>query len=109
MKLAGILRYHLEFKDEVKARNKTGAITTSYQTVFSCKAAKLKSNTIVIKSDVNAKELFDDTNLIFQVRYYPQIKETQRVMYENSTYRIKLYEHIIEDNSIKLTLEKLNV
>lgn len=109
MKLAGSLRYHLDFWDEVNVQNRTGAITKSYQKTFSCKAAKLKSNNIVIKSDVNAKELFDDTNLIFQTRYYPQIKETQRVKYESGTFRIKLYERILEDNSIKLTLEKLNV
>lgn len=106
---AGALRYTLDFLELVKSKNETGEETKSYEKTFSCKAEKLKSNTIVIKSDVNAKELFDDTNLVFQLRNYPRIKDTCRVAYDGITYRIKLFERIIEDNSVKLTLEKLNL
>jgi Phage head-tail joining protein. len=106
---AGELRYTLDFLTLVKSQNNTGEETKSYQKAFSCKAAKLKSNTIVIKSDVNAKELFDDTNLVFVVRNYPQIKDDCRVVYDGTTYHIKLLERMVEDNSIKLTLEKLNL
>jgi len=106
---AGALIYTLDFLELVKSKNETGEETKSYQKAFSCKAGKLKSNTIVIKSDVNAKELFDDTNMVFQLRNYQRIKDTCRVAYDGTTYRIKLLERIIEDNSIKLTLEKLNL
>jgi len=104
---AGALVYRLEFQELVKKQNETGEETKTYSKAFTCRAAKLKSDTY-IKSGINAKELFDDMDLVFRVRNYPQIKETHRVVYDGNTYRIKFFERIAEDNSIKLTLEKLN-
>jgi len=104
---AGTLVYRLEFQELIKKQNETGEETKTYSKAFVCRAAKVKSDTS-IKSGINAKELFDNMDLVFRVRNYPQIKDTHRVVYDGNTYRIKFFERMAEDNSIRLTLEKLN-
>lgn len=105
---AGKLKYVLTFEAETRSKSPTGAVARTYVPVLTVRAEKLKSNTIVIKSDVNAHELFDVSNLIFKIRSYPAINERMHVAYEGVKYRIKLIDHNREERSITLTLEKLN-
>lgn len=105
---AGLLREILEFKELVSEQSLSGAVRKEYKSVFSCKVHRLKLSAVVDKDGVNAMEQFIGNTVIFQTRYYPCIKESQRVVWQGRTYEIKLLDRKIEDNSYQITLSKIN-
>lgn len=104
---AGLLREILTFKELRKVQSPSGSVKKEYVTVFTCKAFRRKMSAVVDKDGVNAMEQFIGRIIIFQVRNYPIIKEYQRVIYRDQEYDIKLIDPQ-SDNSLLLTLEKLN-
>lgn len=104
----GLFREVLEFKELVSVQSLSGAVKKEYQGVFSCKARRIKLSAVVDKDGLNAMEQFIGSTVIFQTRYYPNIKESQRVVWQGRTYEIKLLDRKIGDNSYQITLSKIN-
>lgn len=105
---AGLLRETLIFKGLVSEQSPSGAIRKEYQPILTCKASRRKMSAVVDQSGVNAMEQFIGSIVVFQTRYYPTIKENQRVSWQGRDYEIKLLDYRKEDNSYLITLEKLN-
>lgn len=105
---AGALREILIFKSPVETKSDTGAVKKEYKEVFRCKAYRRKMSLIVDRDGVSAMEQFIGNTLVFQVRNYPLIKENQRVSYNGGEYLLKLINPQMNDNTLVLTLEKID-
>ncbi len=105
---AGLLTERLVFKELVQEKSATGAIRKEYKPVLTCRAYRKKLSAVVDRDGVNAMEQFIGQMIVFQVRYYPVIKESQRVEYQGRDYEIKLLDRQ-RDNTYVITVEKLNV
>ncbi|GFZ38960.1 phage head completion protein [Bacteroides nordii] len=105
---AGLLRETLVFKSAITTRNEYGAITEEYEEIFRCRACRKKMSLIADKDGVSAMEQFIGHTLVFQVRNYPVIKENQHVVYNGNEYNLKMVNLQINDNSLLLTLEKID-
>ncbi len=106
---AGLLRETLVFKSPVETQSPTGAVKKDYEEVFQCKACRKKMSLIADKDGVSALEQFIGHTLVFQVRNYPTIKEGQHVVYNGNEYNLKMINPQIRDNSLLLTLEKIDL
>lgn len=106
---AGTLRELLVFKSPVETQDSTGAISKEYKEVFQCKACRKKMSLIADRSGINAMEQFIGHTLVFQVRNYPVIKEDQHVLYNGNEYLLKMINPQMGDNTLLLTLEKINL
>lgn len=101
---AGLLRETLIFKELKEVRSPTGFVKKEYAVVLTCKAYKKKLSS-VIGDGVNAMEQFIGNTIVFQVRYYPVIKENQKVEYQGKDYSITLLDRQ-RDNTYLITLTK---
>jgi hypothetical protein len=80
------------------------------------KEKKLIKNTraYVIKSSLNttneeqAKELFDQPKLVFQVRFIPDLTDQDILEYNNNEYRIIHIDQNIWDRTLKISAVKIN-
>lgn len=105
---AGLLRETLIFKSPIETRSPTGALKKEYKEVFRCRASRRKMTLIADKDGVSAMEQFIGKTLVFQVRNYPAIKENQHVEYNGNEYNLKMANPQISDNSLILTLDKID-
>lgn len=105
---AGLLREMLIFKSPVETRSPTGAIKKEYEEVFRCRASRRKMTLIADKDGVSAMEQFIGQTLVFQVRNYPTIKENQHVEYNSKEYNLKMITPQLNDNSLILTLDRID-
>jgi len=102
---AGLLLYSLTFKENQKVQSDSGAEKKLLVELFTCKGAKVKQSGKFI---LDAKELFHTNELKFKVRFNKLMNELLIVSYENTDYRISSYDRNISDNTVELTLEKIN-
>lgn len=80
------------------------------------KEKKLIKNTrcYVIKNSLNttneeqAKELFDQPKLVFQVRFIPDLTDQDILEYNNNEYRIIHIDQNIWDRTLKISAVKIN-
>ena len=105
---ARLLRETLVFKSAIEKQGPTGAVRREYKEVFQCRACRKKMSLIADKDGVSAMEQFIGHTLVFQVRNYPIIKENQHVVYNGNEYNLKMVNLQINDNSLLLTLEKID-
>lgn len=105
---AGLLRETLVFKSAIETQGHTGAVRREYKEVFQCRACRKKMSLIADKDGVSVMEQFIGHTLVFQVRNYPIIKENQHVVYNGNEYNLKMVNLQINDNSLLLTLEKID-
>lgn len=105
---AGLLRELLVFKSPVETQGRTGAVRKEYKEVFQCRACRKKISLIADRDGVSAMEQFIGHTLVFQARNYPAIKENLHVVYNGNEYNLKMISHQISDNSLLLTLEKID-
>lgn len=101
---AGLLRETLIFKELKEVRSPTGFVKKEYVPALTCKAYKKKLSS-VIGDGVSAMEQFIGNTIVFQVRYYPVIKENQKVEYQGQDYSITLLDRQL-DNTYLITLTK---
>lgn len=85
---AGLLTERLTFLKQTQIASATGERKKDWSPVYSCKAYKHKSASIMDRDGLNAKEQFNGYNIVFQVRFNPLIEDTQRVQYRDRLYRI---------------------
>lgn len=104
---AGLLKEKLTFLDEVKTSSSSGAPVKQWNAVYSCKAFK-RQTSASIGDGLNAKELFVNYNLVFQVRYNPLISDSQRVEYRGRMYKIVPPLDYRQDNTYIITLNRVD-
>ena len=102
---AGILTETLTFKELKETTSETGYVTPTYILVFQQKAYKKK----LTQDDVtDAKEIFNRSTIQFLSRYNPQVNDKMRVEYEGNDYNITSIDRNRADNSMIITLKKIN-
>ena len=104
---AGLLREILVFKELRAHQSETGFVVKEYEEVFRCKGYRRKMSLVVDKDGISAMEQFIGRTIVFQVRAYPIIKDSQRVVYMNNIYEIKMIDPQ-RDNTLILTLGRVD-
>ena len=104
---AGLLREILVFKELREYQSETGFVVKEYEEVFRCKGYRRKMSLVVDKDGISAMEQFIGRTIVFQVRAYPIIKDSQRVVYMNNIYEIKMIDPQ-RDNTLILTLGRVD-
>ena len=105
MILAGSLKYNLVFFEMRTVQSDSGAFSKTRVQLFKCKAAKVKSTG---NYKVENKELFHTNELIFKIRGNKLLTEKLIVEYDNKEYSISFIDKNLFDNTVNITLEKLN-
>ncbi len=101
----GSLLYSLIFKDAQKVQDETGFESIENVVLFKCRAAKVKQSG---KYLIDAKELFHTNSLVFKIRNNKLLTEFLIVEYEKADYKITSFDRNLFDNSITITIEKIN-
>ena len=104
---AGLLREILVFKELREHQSETGFVVKEYEEVFRCKGYRRKMSLVVDKDGISAMDQFIRRTTVFQVRAYPIIKDSQRVVYMNNIYEIKMIDPQ-RDNTLILTLGRVD-
>ena len=104
---AGLLREILVFKELREHQSETGFVVKEYEEVFRCKGYRRKMSLVVDKDGISAMEQFIGRTIVFQIRAYPIIKDSQRVVYMNNIYEIKMIDPQM-DNTLILTLGRVD-
>jgi len=102
---AGTLKYKLIFKQIIKTQSTSGSITNSKVDLFSCKAAKVKSNN---STGIDAKEMFNSSMIEFKIRFNKLVNTDLIVVYNDNEYKITSVDDNKFDNSINLIIDKIN-
>lgn len=102
---AGTLIYTLTFKENQMLQSDSGAPKKVLVQILRTKAAKVKQSGKFI---LDAKELFHANELKFKIRNNKLINELLIVEYEKNDYRISSFDKNVAENTIELTLEKIN-
>jgi SPP1 family predicted phage head-tail adaptor len=102
---AGTLLYKLVFKEIQNTQSDSGAVIKTKVELFKCKAAKVKNTG---KLDVNAKELFHSNSLDFKIRFNKLLNDKLIVNYENDDYNITSFDINKFDNTVSITIDKIN-
>jgi SPP1 family predicted phage head-tail adaptor len=105
---AGLLTERLTFLGSTSVKSDTGAIKKEWASVYSCKAYKHKTSILSDRDGLNAKEVFNGYNLVFQVRYNPVLDESQRVEYMGKLYKIIPPLDYQRDNTYILTVTRVD-
>ncbi|MBK5721372.1 phage head closure protein [Dysgonomonas sp. Marseille-P4677] len=104
---AGLLREILVIQELRPVQSASGAMKKDYVSILKVRGNKLKLTAVMDRDGVNAGEEFLGDMIIFQIRYNPNINDSQRVIFQNIKYKIKLIDKQT-DNSLLLTLQKIN-
>ena len=104
---AGLLREILVFKELREHQSETGFVVKEYEEVFRCKGYRRKMSLVVDKDGISAMEQFIRSTIVLQIRAYPIIKDSQRVVYMNNIYEIKMIDPQ-RDNTLILTLGRVD-
>ena len=102
---AGTLLYKLIFKEIQNTQSDSGAVTKTKVELFKCRAAKVNNSG---KFLVEAKELFHTNTLDFKIRYNKLLNDKLIVQYENNDYIITSFDRNLFDNTVSITIDKIN-
>ena len=102
----GSLKYYLQFYEIVSIQTNSGAITKNKVNIFNIKAAKIKENG---NFKIEAKELFHENYISFKIRYNKLFNDNLIILYNNIEYRIISSEIEKYDNTISITIQKINI
>jgi len=102
---AGTLLYRLTFKEIQNVQSDSGAVTKTTVELFKCRAAKVRNTG---KYVVDAKELFHSNSLDFKIRFNKLLNDNLIVQYENDDYNITSFDRNLFDNTVNITIEKIN-
>lgn len=107
---AGILNEVLIFFGATKSTDRSGEVKTDWSPIYSCRAYKRKSTPTNDRDGINAREIFNGYNLVFQVRYNPIIKDSQRILYMGEMYKIiPPLDYQRADNTYIITVTRADV
>lgn len=102
---AGLLREFITIYRYENVQSPTGEITKQKKEIALLRAYRLKSTGT--NKEV-AKELFDSQSIVFQIRYFPDIQDSDILVYKDTEYKIVSIDENIWDRSLKITVQKIN-
>lgn len=102
---AGLLKEFITVYRYENIQSPSGQITKDKKVVGLFRAYKLKSNG---SNKEVAKELFDSLRIVFQIRYNPNIEDSDFIEYNKNNFKIILIDNNIWDRTMKVTAEKIN-
>lgn len=105
---AGDLTERITFLANTSVTSDSGALKKEWTSVYSCKAKKHKAKVSNDRDGLNAKEVFNGYNLVFQVRYNPLIDDNQRVEYMGRQYKIIPPLDYQPDNTYIITVSRVD-
>lgn len=103
---AGLLREIVTFVGLAEITSGSGFVKKVPSDLLTCKAYKRKANKL--GTTVNAHEEFLGDTITLQVRSNPLINDSLQVRYNGQMYKIRMIDKDIRDNTLSITLEKLN-
>ena len=102
---AGLLREFITIYRYENIQSETGQITKQKKEIALLRAYRLKSNG---SNKEVAKELFDTQSITFQIRYFPDIQDSDILVYKDTEYKITFIDENIWDRTLKITVQKIN-
>lgn len=101
---AGLLREFITIYRYENVQSPTGEITKQKEIAL-LRAYRLKSTG---SNKEVAKELFDSQSITFQIRYFPDIQDSDIISYKDTEYKITFIDENIWDRTLKITVQKIN-
>lgn len=102
---AALLREFITIYRYENVQSPTGEITKQKKEIALLRAYRLKSNG---SNKEVAKELFDSQSIVFQIRYFPDIQDSDIISYRDIEYKITNIDENIWDRTLKITVQKIN-
>ncbi len=102
---AGLLREFIIIYRYENIQSETGQITKEKKEIALLRAYRLKSTG---QNKEVAKELFDTQSITFQIRYFPDIRDSDILVYKDIEYKITNIDENIWDRTLKITVQKIN-
>lgn len=102
---AGLLREFIIIYRYENVQSPTGEITKQKKEIALLRAYRLKSTG---QNKEVAKELFDTQSIVFQIRYFPDIRDSDILVYKDTEYKITNIDENIWDRTLKITVQKIN-
>ena len=102
---AALLREFITIYRYENVQSPTGEITKQKKEIALLRAYRLKSNS---QNKEVAKELFDSQSIVFQIRYFPDIQDSDILVYKDTEYKITFIDENIWDRTLKITVQKIN-
>lgn len=102
---AALLREFITIYRYENVQSPTGEITKQKKEIALLRAYRLKSNS---QNKEVAKELFDSQSITFQIRYFPDIQDSDILVYKDTEYKITFIDENIWDRTLKITVQKIN-
>lgn len=102
---AGLLREFITIYRYENIQSETGQIIKQKKEIALLRAYRLKSTGT--NKEV-AKELFDSQSITFQIRYFPDIQDSDILAYKDTEYKITNIDENIWDRTLKITVQKIN-
>lgn len=102
---AGLLREFITIYRFENVQSPTGEITKQKKEIALLRAYRLKSNG---QNKEVAKELFDSQSIVFQIRYFPDVQDSDIISYKDTEYKITNIDENIWDRTLKITVQKIN-
>lgn len=102
---AALLREFITIYRYENVQSSTGEITKKKKEIALLRAYRLKSTGT--NKEV-AKELFDTQSIVFQIRYFSDIRDSDILVYKDTEYKIVFIDENIWDRTLKITVQKIN-
>ena len=102
---AALLREFIIIYRYENVQSPTGEITKQKKEIALLRAYRLKSTG---QNKEVAKELFDSQSITFQIRYFPDIQDSDILVYKDTEYKITFIDENIWDRTLKITVQKIN-
>lgn len=102
---AALLREFITIYRYENVQSPTGEITKQKKEIALLRAYRLKSTGT--NKEV-AKELFDSQSIVFQIRYFSDIRDSDILVYKDTEYKIVFIDENIWDRTLKITVQKIN-
>lgn len=105
---AGRMRDKLTFLQCTETQTPSGAVKKTWEPVYTCRAEYKRSSPVWDKDGTEAKEVFQGVTIYFFIRRTNRVTELMRVRYGAFLYEIYLIEPYYDDNTLRLTLRRVN-
>ena len=102
---AALLREFITIYRFENVQSPTGEITKQKKEIALLRAYRIKSNG---SNKEVAKELFDSQSIVFQIRYFPDVQDSDIISYKDTEYKITNIDENIWDRTLKITVQKIN-
>ena len=102
---SALLREFITIYRYENIQSETGQITKEKKEIALSRAYRLKSTG---QNKEVAKELFDSQSITFQIRYFPDIQDSDILVYKDTEYKIVSIDENIWDRTLKITVQKIN-